>query len=290
MKRITLILTVLLLTFSFCLKAQEAKKTGDTTRIRIGTKKILIIEGDKETTIYDENKIDSALNADIEEPDSAEECHKHKKCESGKFKGHWSGLEFGLNNYLTGEGDMLNDHDNLALNQGRSWGFYLNLLQYSMPFIKNHFGFVTGLGLEWNNYGFNNDISLVADTDIVVTEASNIDLSKNKLRTTYLIAPFMLEYQTAACDSKKKFFIGAGLLCCIRLCSSTKQEWGGGHTEHEYIVYDDYNLNTFRYGLTGRIGYGNIGLFANYNITPLFRGNTNYELYPLTVGIRIIGF
>ena len=289
MKRFTLILGILLIAVAYNLKAQENEKKGDTTKIRIGDKKILIIENDKVTTVKTDIDEDTT-QINIEEIDSLGDIEEEELC-GDKFKGNWRGFEFGLNNYITKEGDMINDDSDLALNQGKSWAFSLNLLQLSIPVIHDHFGIVTGLGFEWNNYSFDHDITLAPDTDMVVTNTGGIEFSKNKLKTTFLTAPLVLEYQTKVGNSNKKFFIGAGLICGIKLCSSTKQEWSSGNTDHEYVVQDNYNINSFRYGLTGRIGYGHFGLFANYNMTPLFKDNTTpIDLYPITVGIRLFGF
>ncbi|MCX6258338.1 MAG: porin family protein [Bacteroidia bacterium] len=295
MKRTTLLIAAILITLAFTANSQvndDGKNKPDTTRIRIGNKKIIIIEdksktGDKDVVI----DADTVKEIIIEKGDTINPDHRHGKSSGREFEGHWHGFEFGPDNYVNKSAEMGGGQDNLTLNQGKSWAFYLNLLQYSIPLVKNNFGIVTGLGLEWNNYSFDNNISLVPNTKTVMTTNDTLNYSKNKFRTTYLTLPIMLEYQTSSGSDNKKFFIGAGLLCGLKLGSSTKQEWGSGNTEHELIVSDDYNLNTFRYGLTARIGYGHWGLFANYNITPLFKSSALPDnLYPLTIGIKVINF
>ena len=49
-------------------------------------------------------------------------------------------------------------------------------------------------------------------------------------------------------------------------------------------------MNTFRYGLTARVGLGFIRFYANYDLVPLFQKDRGPELYPVSVGITILSF
>ena len=83
---------------------------------------------------------------------------------SSRFRGHWSGLELGFNNWVTSDKSQAlpSDIDYMTLNSGKSSNFNLNFTQLSIG-ITRHIGFVTGLGLNWNNYRFegNNNIMRV---------------------------------------------------------------------------------------------------------------------------------
>jgi hypothetical protein len=48
---------------------------------------------------------------------------------------------------------------------------------------------------------------------------------------------------------------------------------------------DDFNLNRFRYGITGRFGYAWINLFVNYGLSDLFEDGTGPELTPVSAGL-----
>jgi hypothetical protein len=59
----------------------------------------------------------------------------------------------------------------------------------------------------------------------------------------------------------------------------------------------DYNLSKLRYGLTGRIGFGNFSIFGYYNLTPLFEENKGlkennvYNNFPTwTIGVSVASF
>lgn len=40
-----------------------------------------------------------------------------------------------------------------------------------------------------------------------------------------------------------------------------------------------------RFDLTARVNFGDLGLFVNYSLTPLFKDGKGPELYPMMVGI-----
>jgi len=94
---------------------------GDTTRIKIGDKDISIVEDDEGTSV---KVTDSG--------DKKEESAKKKK----KFKGHWSGIEFGLNNFVDDKFSMARTDGEqfMDLNTGKSWNFNWNIKQYSIGF------------------------------------------------------------------------------------------------------------------------------------------------------------
>jgi hypothetical protein len=49
----------------------------------------------------------------------------------------------------------------------------------------------------------------------------------------------------------------------------------------------DFNLSPLRWGVTARVGYKDVSLFANYYMTSLFKPGRGPELYPFTIGLAI---
>ena len=156
---------------------------GDTTRIKIGDKEVSIVEDDEGTSV-------KVTESDDEKKLSA----KKKK----KFKGHWSGVEFGLNNFVDDKFSMTraDGEQFMDLNTGRSWNFNWNIKQYSIGFGTDRLGLVTGLGLEFNNYHFDGDNNIQeVDGNIVTKDDYPSSLTKSKLKTTFLTVPLLLELQ-----------------------------------------------------------------------------------------------
>ena len=116
---------------------------SDSTKIRIGKQSITIIDDDESTVIKFPNRKYST-KWDVE--------YNRKP----SFKGHWAGVEFGINGYMDKNQSitMIDDMSFLDLKQARSWNFNVNFMQYSIGFGTSKIGLVTGLGLEFNNYHF----------------------------------------------------------------------------------------------------------------------------------------
>ncbi len=264
---------------------------SDTINIRLGNKKVRIIEnGDKTSVIVKEKdeefeEGDKRLDFDWEWDDEEENEDKSNT----KFKGHWAGFEFGLNNYVD-KGFSLNrssESDFLDVNSGRSWNFNLNFAQYSIPFYSTRFGALTGLGLEWNNYHFSNANSIIKNPSLKQIEALPISgsIKKNRLQTLYLTIPVLIELQLLKKDRSDRIYFSGGFIAGLKLASQTKykvSENGGIRSETDW---DDYYLQPFRYGVTARAGYKLVKVYFNYYMTPLFIDGQGPEIYPVAYGL-----
>lgn len=259
----------------------------DTTRLKIGKKGVVIIEGDKGTQVNIE---------DLEEVDEDEDFDYDYDSESDenehtKFKPNWAGFEIGLNNYLNSDMSMSLDNSMsfMDLNTGRSWNFNINFMDYGFGLGTDKIGIVTGLGLEWNNYHFDNDNNITkVDGVIESLPLTFADIKKNRLQTTYLRAPLLLEFQIPA--GSKRIYISGGPIAGVKLGSNTKIVYKENGDDQKVKDKDDYNLSSLRYGFTARAGYRGIKLFANYYMTPLFESGKGPELYPISVGITLADF
>ncbi len=99
----------------------------------------------------------------------------------------------------------------------------------------------------------------------------------------------MLEFNSSNSRSKT-LHLAAGVLAGYKLTSKTKQEFTLDGYEYYVTRKDDYNLNPFKLDATARIGYGDFTMFATYSLTTLFEKNKGPELYPFSVGVRIVPF
>jgi hypothetical protein len=247
----------------------------DSTRIRVGDREISIVERGDDTDI----KWNKFKNDDEDKDESGRR----------KFRGHWAGLEWGLNNFLD-EDLTLSREENAAfmdLNTDRSWAFDLNFAQYSLGFGSPYFGLVTGLGLSFNNYFFDGKNNIIERNDSVVINPLSGDISKSKLTTSFLRIPLILEAQFPRTIRSKRVFISAGLVAGLKLGSHSKVVYKVDGGKKKDKNNDDFNINPFRYGLTARVGYGSLSVFADYYLTPLFIADKGPELHPFTVGLAL---
>jgi hypothetical protein len=243
----------------------------DSTRIRVGDKEISIVERGDDTDISF-SRVDE---------------HGHR-ITNPRFRGHWAGFEWGINNFLDADFTMSREDDAsfMDLNTGRSSAINLNFAQYSLGFGTSHFGSVIGLGLEFNNYFFDGD-NTIAEEDDYVVGVDTTDVTKSKLTTTFLRIPLILEVQFPNTVRAKRMYISAGAIVGLKLASHTKVVYDNESGKSKDKNKDDFNINPIRIGLTSRIGFGNFSIFGDYYFTPMFVEDKGPELHPFTVGLAL---
>lgn len=278
MKRMKLIALILLVGMGVNAFSQEA----DTSKVRIGKKKYtVIVEDGKEVRIITDEDFNEDVDIIVKES-----VRKHRPAK--RMNGTWDGFEFGLSNFTNPDFtlDLPQDAGFMDLDMGRSWGFNFNFAEKSLGLVKNYFGLVTGLGLEYNRYMLTNDIKLAEVDGMMTGTPLDIDLDKNRLSTTYLNLPFMAELQIPVYGEHKRIVVSGGVIGGLRLGSRQVQKYVMDGEKQKIKTKDNFNLRTLRYGFTGRIGYGNFVLFANYYPQSLFNDGMGPDIYPVTVGIH----
>lgn len=274
------------LAFSQADTLKSPVKKEDTTRIVLGNKELQIISGPSK----DEKK--------LQLKDREEEKEK-KGWTSGGFKGHWTGLELGLNNYLNKNHSMSlsSDDEFMSLNSSRSIDVNVNFVQHSFGIIGNRFGMVTGLGFEFYNYFFRHNNSIeVNDQGVVVSRPyydnnnNVIDLEKSKLTMSYLTVPVLFEFQfPGQLSNSHRLRISVGVIGGLKLGSHTKVVYNQNGDRKKDKNHDDFSINPFRYGFTARVGYKHINIFSDYYPVSLFEKDKGPELYPISIGIAFVG-
>jgi hypothetical protein len=252
-------------------KMVEVYDHPDSTRIRLGNKEISIVENNNKSDIHIGRVKDR-------------EHHGYDK-----FRGHWTGIELGLNNFLDEDLTLSREDGSsfMDLNTSRSTAVNLNFAQFSLGFGTSYFGAVTGLGIEFNNYFFDNNNTIAEVNDLVLEVPLNGEnLTKSKLTTTFLRIPLMLEGQFPKTNRGKRVFVSAGVIAGVKLGSHTKVVYNNDGKDKSKDK-DDFNINPFRYGLSARLGYGCIALYADYYFTPMFVREKGPELHPFNVGLAL---
>lgn len=275
---------------------------ADTTTVKIGKTEIVkVIEGNDTVIINIGNKelkiIDSkdGTSIDFITLDDFDQDEGKNKKSRRSFNGHWKGLELGMNNYLTSDYSLTlpAEAQFMELNTGKSWCVNLNMLQYDIGFGTDKVGLVTGLGLEFNNYRFDRDNSIIKDPvtrKIVSLEYdAGTYIEKSKLSTSYLTVPLLLEFQIPV-SGYKRIHISGGVIGGLKIGSHTKVIYKEDGSKQKDKISDDFNLSPLRYGLTARIGYRALKIFATYNITPMFETGQGPVLYPVSIGFILADF
>lgn len=259
---------------------------ADTTTIRIGKMKISVMEDGKDIAIDkeewdDEDEDDNSWNWDNDHFDGHKKEHK-----KNKFDPHWAGFAMGLNNYAAADYNfsLPADYRFMDLNTNVSYQVDLNLVDLGINLINQKVGLVTGVGFRWNNYKFSNvNMQLKKGTDsLEYFYDTTQNYSKSKLTIAHLTIPLMLEVQIPL--HSEDLYIAAGVEGTMKLGAHTKTKTESGEKNKNP---NDFYINTFAYNLSARVGYGDFGIYATYNMSPLFKKDQGPELYPYCVGVSL---
>jgi hypothetical protein len=240
--------------------------SNDTTRLSFGDRKIIII--------------------DDEDDEKEKEIKKDKK--ENEIKHIWAGLELGFNGYSN---KLLNttlpNGGAYALDYLRSNVVNINPFERNISLYKNYVALTTGIGFQFNRLMFENNTVLIPFKDSIQTFESGIPYTKNMLKASYITVPLLLQFNTSK-NHGKSFHFAVGGQVAIKLGSRSKQVYDVDGDKKREIYKSDYNLNPFQYGLTARVGYGKVNVFANYNLSEVFKSGKGPKLYPFQIGVSLL--
>lgn len=274
---------ILLVTLGFNLKAQETAADLKPVAKVAGAESGFGSEQDAAgAKTVNEDSVAKVHKGGLEVAWEDEHPNKDK---SDKFNGHWEGIEFGFNGFDKPNYSLYGGNEFMSLNQGKSAEFDFNFYEMNIGLANSYVGLVSGMGLSFNSYRFENPVTLKRGQQRVEPENLYYDnLSKTKLAVSYLTVPVLLEFQIPVNQREGRLFVNAGIIGAVKLGSHTKVKHGDVKDKDR----DGFYINQFKYSATARIGYKDVSLFANYSLNNLFRTGKGPELTPFTIGISFL--
>jgi len=121
-----------------------------------------------------------------------------------------------------------------------------------------------------------------------------LDLDKSKFRMDNLVVPIHFEMGPSRKIEKEDHFryntntsfkIGFGGYAGINLGTRQKLKFEDDGEDVKQKLKAGYNTNNFIYGLSGYIGYGDISLYAKYDLNTIFKNNP-IEQRNVSLGVR----
>lgn len=282
----------------------------DTTKVNVGPINVEVYDGD--TTIVTVGRHTLIVDEDGNV--------KYERNKRAKFNGNWGGVEIGINGYVTPEVNTNwgSANDYLNLRYEKSIAFNLNLYEQNFALNKaKNMGLITGIGMSWNNYRFNQQTFLDPDSpdSIAGYYIDGTSVRKTKLTVMYITVPLLYEIQTKNLNRFRKFHFTAGVLASARVRTHTKIYFNEANQEYslqvpgtsnEYLPgtyitpnasqrnivknYNSFYLQPFKFDATVRVGYGIINLFATYSLNSFFQADRGPQLYAWTAGITLVGW
>lgn len=202
----------------------------------------------------------------------------------------WVLMDIGTDLLITDDNYTLqNGVDPFEINAWKSTNVNLHLFQQRINLINHAVNLKWGLTFQFHKYYFENPVVLEANTpQAMFTYYDNPTFHKNRLSTTYLTMPIMLNFETNPHNRSKSFRFNIGAYGGPRLGSNFKTKGGGDKDK----VKDDFNLEKWRIGLRAEIGFGWFNMYATYSLNDFFQEDKNngYKVTPASIGFILIPF
>ena len=251
---------------------QVIEETGDVTDTLTKHSFEIVTKDSEELKAYEEGQVD-----------------EHQVSDGVDFiETSWSNFHLGLNNVLNSAGKLEPEegYGNMAISAVNSVNFQWDIVSQAMNIYQGKVRLVYGIGIDYNNYRFQKNITLNPDSMPLMVTEDGINYDKNKLVTQHLNVPVMLNFKLSPKGTEDDVYISAGANFGYLIGSHQKQVWDDGGKKKNKIR-DDYSLEQFRVGYEVQFGYKNIVLFGKYFPNSMFKANQGPELRTVSAGILI---
>ena len=170
---------------------------------------------------------------------------------------------------------------------------------YDIRLFNGKFFLMPGIGLGLEKYKFDNGVTLeYDDNDVEFVDLESAipnaeSFNKSNLAANYLDLPVEVMFATNPSDLNRSFKAAIGFKVGVLYSAHTKIKYREDGETKKIKNKQRFNLNDFRYGVSGRIGIGSMSVFYYQSLTPLFQdgdGPEETEAATFTVGISIAGF
>jgi len=152
-----------------------------------------------------------------------------------------------------------------------------------------------GLSLQYNNLRpENNQIFTTTDDGQTILEDSGMELEMSRFRYVNLVVPMHLEFDLTKKQtngdrtyfpSHKSVRLGLGGYAGMNVKEKQILRYEENDHDVKHKEKGDFNVNDFVYGVSAYLGYGQVSLYAKYDLQPVFQNNT-VDSNNLSLGIR----
>lgn len=209
---------------------------------------------------------------------------QHKELNAGRrpkkknllLDAHWNGFQAGLNLLPDAPGEM-------DIRPLRCWYFGFNIADVGIAFDRRHIvGLFTGIGIGWNNFSWNNPVTLEYNPEDAAYVVEPIEpgpvLKNTKHGALYLEMPLMFEVRPT-----RSMYIDAGVTGGLRIAQWNRVKFEDGPQTKYYYGSP---INRFKLDASLRMGGNNIGFFANYALLPMY-DLADAKVHPISFGFSV---
>ena len=213
----------------------------------------------------------------------------NKRKKSSNVSTNWAIVDIGFSNLhdQTNYGSMEAQafapgfsKDNLEL-RTKSMNVNVWFFMQRLNVIKHVVNLKYGLGLELNNYNFDDEtIRLNENPTTIVRDASLEGFKKNKLAADYVTVPMMVNINFTP-GRKKGFGISGGV--SAGYLYSARQKFKNNDDKSK--VHDNFDLRKWKLSYIGELALGPVKLYGSYAMKSMW--DKGLDQTPYNVGIRL---
>lgn len=171
--------------------------------------------------------------------------------------------------------------DQFDLRMGKSANVNIWFFMQRLNLIKHAVNLKYGLGLELNNYRFEDEkVRFTKNPTTITLDPSLSGADKNKLAVDYVTVPLMLNFNFTP-GRTKGFGFSAGV--SAGLLYSARQKIKGGDKKTK--LQDDFDLEKWKLSYIGELNLGPVRLYGSYAMNNMWEKGLNQT--PYNVGIRL---
>jgi hypothetical protein len=259
---------------AMCSSAQtDSTKTGKADTIHVGG--MIIIRDDSDSS--DKKKVISISNR-----------NKWRHRPQSNISTNWWIMDFGFanysdnTNYASAEAQAfapLATKDRLELRTGKSVNVNIWFFMQKLNIAKHVLNFKYGLGMELNNYHFDDrSVHFAKNPNRIMFDYK--DLEKNKLAADYLTVPLMLNVNFTP-KRNKGFGFSGGMSAGYLVSARQKVKQGNDKDK----LHGNFGLEKWKLAYIGELSLGHVRLYGSYAMNNMWEKGLDQK--PYNIGIRL---
>jgi hypothetical protein len=186
-------------------------------------------------------------------------------------------------NYASAEAQAFapgSTEDWFDISSGKSRNVNIWFFMQRLNMIKHVVYLKYGLGLELNNYFFDDEsIRFMKNPTVIVLDDTLQGAKKNKLAADYLTVPLMLNFNFTP-DKRNGFGFSVGISAGYLYSARQKVKTG----DDKFKVHNDFDLEDWKLSYIGEINLGVIKLYGSYAFNSMWEKGLDHT--PYNVGLR----
>lgn len=169
--------------------------------------------------------------------------------------------------------------EEMKLKTGRSRNVNVWFFMQKLNVAKHVVNLKYGLGLELNNYHFDDGTIMIAKNPTFISQGTT-EFKKVKLAADYLTVPVMLNFDFTP-KRRKGFGISAGISAGYLYAARYKTKDDGDVNK----IKDDFNLERFKLSYIGELALGPVRLYGSYAMKNMWE--KGLDMTPYNFGFRL---